>query len=398
MAFKFNHRKLIPNFLNDTITQMCTPYYCNPTKNKEGACPFSCIIYCYPTCYQSIISEIEPPEYPLSPLNDHPNKTHKHSLFVIISLSILATVFFLLFCFTIYKFYTGWYRSRRRSEPQEEEIYGDFLNENHGPVVDHPIWFIRTVGLQPSVITAISIVKYKRGEGLVEGTECSVCLNEFQEDETLRLLPKCNHAFHLPCIDTWLRSHTNCPMCRARIVINLAVSPSPEQSDSNLGHVEETQVRIPENNGEFGRHREDEARELRIGAVEEGGIRVENGVNIDGILGKSDHLEVDEVQPMRRSVSMDSLSASMIRLAMANAHPEQSVGFSDSQFIKVHESNSGIVSKRFDVNQSLFRLVCSSSFGRSVQKGPGSMKRSFSCSGKVLSSRYNHSRKPVLPS
>ncbi|KAF1001522.1 hypothetical protein AG4045_000284, partial [Apium graveolens] len=52
------------------------------------------------------------------------------------------------------------------------------------------------------------------------GTDCSVCLTEFQDDETLRLLPKCNHAFHIPCIDTWLRSHTTCPLCRAGIVPN----------------------------------------------------------------------------------------------------------------------------------------------------------------------------------
>ncbi|CAL1395531.1 unnamed protein product [Linum trigynum] len=47
---------------------------------------------------------------------------------------------------------------------------------------------------------------------------CSVCLSEFEEGESLRLLPKCSHAFHIPCIDTWLRSHKNCPLCRAPIV------------------------------------------------------------------------------------------------------------------------------------------------------------------------------------
>ena len=54
--------------------------------------------------------------------------------------------------------------------------------------------------------------------GLVEGTDCSVCLSEFQEDESVRLLPKCGHAFHIQCIDTWLRSHSNCPLCRANVI------------------------------------------------------------------------------------------------------------------------------------------------------------------------------------
>lgn len=39
------------------------------------------------------------------------------------------------------------------------------------------------------------------------------------------LVPKCNHAFHIYCIDTWLRSHTNCPLCRARIITDLVTTP-----------------------------------------------------------------------------------------------------------------------------------------------------------------------------
>ncbi|EPS63736.1 hypothetical protein M569_11048, partial [Genlisea aurea] len=83
--------------------------------------------------------------------------------------------------------------------------------------VDHPIWYIRTVGLQPSIIDSISIVNYKKGETPIDGSDCAVCLSEFEQGENLRLLPKCNHAFHIPCIDTWLRTHTNCPICRAAV-------------------------------------------------------------------------------------------------------------------------------------------------------------------------------------
>jgi hypothetical protein len=48
--------------------------------------------------------------------------------------------------------------------------------------------------------------------------ECAVCLSEFDDDETLRLLPKCSHVFHPDCIDTWLASHVTCPVCRANLV------------------------------------------------------------------------------------------------------------------------------------------------------------------------------------
>ncbi|KAF9614715.1 hypothetical protein IFM89_020126 [Coptis chinensis] len=53
--------------------------------------------------------------------------------------------------------------------------------------------------------------------------ECDVCLNEFEEDETLRLLPQCNHVFHPECIDAWLTSHTTFPVCRANLEVH---SPS----------------------------------------------------------------------------------------------------------------------------------------------------------------------------
>ncbi|XWS41385.1 hypothetical protein CRYUN_Cryun17cG0077200 [Craigia yunnanensis] len=45
-------------------------------------------------------------------------------------------------------------------------------------------------------------------------TECVICLSEFVPGERLRFLPKCNHGFHVRCIDQWLKSHSSCPKCR----------------------------------------------------------------------------------------------------------------------------------------------------------------------------------------
>ncbi|KAL6558769.1 hypothetical protein OROMI_019119 [Orobanche minor] len=112
----------------------------------------------------------------------------------------------------------GKYRSRRGYAESMET--SNFVDENHGPVLDHPIWHIRTVGLPQSTIDSISTFRYEKGEGLIETSTCSICLSEFQEDESLRLLPKCSHAFHVNCIDTWLGSHVNCPICRAPVLIN----------------------------------------------------------------------------------------------------------------------------------------------------------------------------------
>ncbi|KAL0743532.1 hypothetical protein Bca4012_085045 [Brassica carinata] len=48
--------------------------------------------------------------------------------------------------------------------------------------------------------------------------DCAVCLLEFEEGDYVRTLPLCFHAFHLECIDEWLRSHPNCPLCRTAIL------------------------------------------------------------------------------------------------------------------------------------------------------------------------------------
>ena len=45
--------------------------------------------------------------------------------------------------------------------------------------------------------------------------ECAVCLSEFEDDESVRLMPKCDHVFHRECIDMWLGCHVSCPVCRA---------------------------------------------------------------------------------------------------------------------------------------------------------------------------------------
>ncbi|GAA0173439.1 hypothetical protein LIER_27059 [Lithospermum erythrorhizon] len=66
-------------------------------------------------------------------------------------------------------------------------------------------------GLDDMLIKSITVCEYQKGDGLIEATECAVCLSEFQENQNLRLLPQCTHAFHLPCIDTWLKTNCDVP-------------------------------------------------------------------------------------------------------------------------------------------------------------------------------------------
>ncbi|OIW04230.1 hypothetical protein TanjilG_00790 [Lupinus angustifolius] len=46
---------------------------------------------------------------------------------------------------------------------------------------------------------------------------CSICLQDYEDGELVRKLPKCGHLFHLECIDKWLIQQGSCPMCRTYV-------------------------------------------------------------------------------------------------------------------------------------------------------------------------------------
>lgn len=91
------------------------------------------------------------------------------------------------------------------------------IDSSSSPVAER---VTRRRGLDQAVIQKFPTFTYSTVKGLKIGKsalECAVCLSEFEDHETLRLLPACNHVFHPVCIDTWLRSRVTCPVCRAKL-------------------------------------------------------------------------------------------------------------------------------------------------------------------------------------
>ena len=53
--------------------------------------------------------------------------------------------------------------------------------------------------------------------------ECFICLESFQEDNEIKLIP-CNHCFHTECIKPWLMQQScKCPNCRYEITEHIFV-------------------------------------------------------------------------------------------------------------------------------------------------------------------------------
>lgn len=98
---------------------------------------------------------------------------------------------------------------------------------------------MRSRGLNSSVLESIAVLIYS-AQDFKDELECAVCLSEFCDGEKIRLLPKCNHGFHVECIDMWFYSHSTCPLCRNPVSSSSSSSQSPSFSESTNSEMSRT--------------------------------------------------------------------------------------------------------------------------------------------------------------
>uniref|UniRef100_A0A7N0UZ48 RING-type E3 ubiquitin transferase n=1 Tax=Kalanchoe fedtschenkoi TaxID=63787 RepID=A0A7N0UZ48_KALFE len=104
---------------------------------------------------------------------------------------------------------------------------------------------LANTGMKKKAIKTIPTLNYSDGLNLQHlDTECVICLSEFAEGERVRVLPKCNHGFHVRCIDKWLNSHSSCPTCRYSVMETCQKKISCSQS-SSPGIVQPSQTPTP---------------------------------------------------------------------------------------------------------------------------------------------------------
>lgn len=91
-----------------------------------------------------------------------------------------------------------------------------------------------STGVDAKILETIPILSYSKKKGLLfhaDQSECAVCLAELEDDDIVRLLPSCHHAFHITCIDEWFVGHTNCPVCRSPVTAVLSLSNAIEEGN-----------------------------------------------------------------------------------------------------------------------------------------------------------------------
>ncbi|WCJ23458.1 RING/U-box superfamily protein [Euphorbia peplus] len=156
--------------------------------------------------------------------DDRANKSY--ALSGRIMLSAIIILFFVVIMMVCLHLYARWYllnarrRQLRRARNRRAHLvfYADPANPNGA---------VQSRGLDSTVMKSLPVFVYS-GSGMDNPVECAVCLSEFEEGETGRVLPKCKHSFHIECIDMWFHSHSTCPLCRN------PVEPVPENPDTEL--------------------------------------------------------------------------------------------------------------------------------------------------------------------
>ncbi|CAN6919186.1 unnamed protein product [Brassica oleracea] len=112
---------------------------------------------------------------------------------------------------------------------RDREDYFDNVTALQGQL--QQLFHLHDSGVDQSFIDTLPVFHYKSIIGLKNYPfDCAVCLSEFETEDKLRLLPKCSHAFHMDCIDTWLLSHSTCPLCRSSLLSDLSPRQDPRPS------------------------------------------------------------------------------------------------------------------------------------------------------------------------
>lgn len=77
----------------------------------------------------------------------------------------------------------------------------------------------RDFGLSKDVIDSFETKIY---EDLKEESDvaCAICLDNFEPNVRVMVLPRCAHIFHIGCVKEWLVGHTTCPICRTELTWN----------------------------------------------------------------------------------------------------------------------------------------------------------------------------------
>lgn len=137
------------------------------------------------------------------------------------------------------------YERRRLAQLDHAQVFNDEEHEEeHGSVGNVPM--AEGVGVRNTTDLFVGEEPVKSSMDGID-TVCAICTenltkNDFGdvyaiESENERYSErglKCGHKYHRRCINSWIKVHMNCPLCKSKIVkLHLANEEDPEGSEKN---------------------------------------------------------------------------------------------------------------------------------------------------------------------
>ncbi|CAH8328616.1 unnamed protein product [Eruca vesicaria subsp. sativa] len=155
-------------------------------------------------------------QYPMGRPDETTSRTYAMSGKIM--LSAIVILFFVVILMVFLHLYARWYllRARRRHfrrRNRNRRATMVFFAADPSPAAATAV---ASRGLDAAVMKSLPVFAFSESTH-GDLTECAVCLSEFEEGESGRVLPNCKHTFHVECIDMWFHSHSTCPLCRSLV-------------------------------------------------------------------------------------------------------------------------------------------------------------------------------------
>ncbi|MCD9558936.1 hypothetical protein HAX54_016636 [Datura stramonium] len=145
-------------------------------------------------------------------LEEYPYNFHwyftKEKLHILLLSIIFSLPIFILITFLCFRFL----HKRSSSSSQHDEESGVQTRQEH------------VGGLAAGTISALPIFMFKlsssKNDNYNMESECSICLGCYEDEEIVKMMPKCGHGFHSLCLDKWLGNCSTCPLCRSSVDVD----------------------------------------------------------------------------------------------------------------------------------------------------------------------------------
>jgi hypothetical protein len=100
----------------------------------------------------------------------------------------------------------------------EYHIYYDLLDSDEEEEHDNDEEYDYFINCKEINNKVCKPVRIKENDNLIINKECcNICCEDYITGQYKRILPSCNHIFHKKCVDKWLKTKSNCPICRSEL-------------------------------------------------------------------------------------------------------------------------------------------------------------------------------------